>query len=92
MIFQLLFHLIHTSAMQCFCMNFDGKEKLSARRLVRTSFRNWPLVRAFHQVGDTTWKMSSLFFEKPLFLEVVVMRKHLNKFVHIVCITHHLEV
>ena len=79
MIFLFFFHLIDTSAMPD-CMNFDGKEKLSAPRLVRTAFRNWPLVRAFHQVGDTTWKMSSLFFEKPLFLEVVVMRKHLNKF------------
>ena len=66
MIFQLLFHLIDTSAMQCLCMNFDGKEKLSAPCFMRTAFRNWPLVRAFHQVGDTTWKMSSLFFREAI--------------------------
>ena len=48
------------------CMNFDGKEKLSVPRLVRTAFRKWPLVRAFHQVGDTTWKMSSFIFREAI--------------------------
>ena len=70
MIFQLSFHLIDTSAIQCFCMNFDGKEKLSALRLVRTAFRNWPLVRAFHQVC----RRHDLLNVKFIFREAIISR------------------